>query len=177
MASAQARQDFSWPPATHRPGRAHHQQLGAWWCPPTTPPPQQGPPPTSGSVVVPPQHTFSTAGPTTNSTERVGAIPPHPLPSRAHHQQLRAWWCPPATPPPQQGPRPTFGSVVVPPRHTPSPAGPTTNSWQRGGALPSHLLPGRAHHQQLRAWSCPTVSDCVWEGPVSIESRVRHASC
>ena len=42
MASAQARQDFSWPPATHRPGRAHRQQLGAWWCPPATLPPQQG---------------------------------------------------------------------------------------------------------------------------------------
>jgi len=53
VASAQARQDFSWPPATHRPRRAHHQRLGAWWCPPATPPPQQGLPSTAASVVVP----------------------------------------------------------------------------------------------------------------------------
>jgi len=145
VASAQASQDFLWPPATHRPGRAHHQQLGTWWCPPAIPPPgrahhQQLRAWSCPRATLPP-------GRAHHQRLRAWSCPrAAPSPGRAHHQRLRAWWCHPATPPPGQGPPPTAASVVVPSRDTPSLAGPTTNSCERGRApsCPTVLRKGRS---------------------------------
>ena len=67
----------------------------------------------------------------------------------------------------------------APPPH-PLPAGPTTNSCERGGAIPPHPLPGRAHHQQLRAWWCPPVTPPPGQGPPPTAASVvvpsRHTS-
>jgi len=116
VASAQAPRIFLASRHTPSRSRAQHQQLRAWWCPPATSPPWKGPPQTAASVVVPSRPTPSLAGPTTDSCDRGGALPTHPLPDRAHHNQLRPWWCSPATPPPWQGPPPTAVSAVVPHR-------------------------------------------------------------